>query len=99
MIIATKDSALGMGGPAMVEGGGLGVFRPEEIGPIKVMQANGTIDVLVEDEAEAVAVAKQYLVLLPGPAGRLDVRRPAAAAPRRSRRTGCASTTSARSSS
>jgi acetyl-CoA carboxylase carboxyltransferase component len=67
VIIATKDSALGMGGPAMVEGGGLGVFRPEEIGPVKVMQANGTIDVLVEDEAEAVAVAKQYLSYFQGP--------------------------------
>ena len=67
VIIATKDSALGMGGPAMVEGGGLGVFRPEEIGPIKVMQANGTIDVLVEDEAEAVQVAKKYLSYFQGP--------------------------------
>jgi acetyl-CoA carboxylase carboxyltransferase component/biotin carboxyl carrier protein len=67
VIIATKDSALGMGGPAMVEGGGLGVFRPEEIGPIKVMQANGTIDVLVEDEADAVATAKKYLAYFQGP--------------------------------
>jgi acetyl-CoA carboxylase carboxyltransferase component/biotin carboxyl carrier protein len=69
VIIATRDSALGMGGPAMVEGGGLGVFRPEEIGPIKVMQANGTIDVLVEDEAEAVAVARKYLGYFQGPLG------------------------------
>lgn len=67
VIIATKDSALGMGGPAMVEGGGLGVFRPEEIGPVKVMQANGTIDVLVEDEEEAVFVAKKYLSYFQGP--------------------------------
>jgi acetyl/propionyl-CoA carboxylase alpha subunit/acetyl-CoA carboxylase carboxyltransferase component len=67
VIIATKDSALGMGGPAMVEGGGLGVFRPEEIGPIKVMQANGTIDVLVEDEEEAVFTAKKYLSYFQGP--------------------------------
>ena len=67
MIIATKDSALGMGGPAMVEGGGLGVFRPEEIGPIKVMQANGTIDVLAQDEADAVRLAKQYLSYFQGP--------------------------------
>jgi acetyl/propionyl-CoA carboxylase alpha subunit/acetyl-CoA carboxylase carboxyltransferase component len=67
VIIATRDSALGMGGPAMVEGGGLGVFRPEEIGPIKVMQANGTIDVLVEDEADAVATAKKYLAYFQGP--------------------------------
>jgi acetyl/propionyl-CoA carboxylase alpha subunit/acetyl-CoA carboxylase carboxyltransferase component len=67
VIIATRDSALGMGGPAMVEGGGLGVFRPDEIGPIKVMQANGTIDILVEDEAEAVTVAKKYLAYFQGP--------------------------------
>ena len=67
VIIATKDSALGMGGPAMVEGGGLGVFRPEEIGPIKVMQANGTIDILVEDEAGAVRAAKKYLSYFQGP--------------------------------
>ncbi len=67
VIIATKDSALGMGGPAMVEGGGLGVFRPEEIGPIKVMQENGTIDVLAEDEADAVRLAKQYLSYFQGP--------------------------------
>jgi acetyl/propionyl-CoA carboxylase alpha subunit/acetyl-CoA carboxylase carboxyltransferase component len=67
VIIATKDSALGMGGPAMVEGGGLGVFRPEEIGPIKVMQANGTIDVLAQDEADAVRLAKQYLSYFQGP--------------------------------
>ncbi|MBL8555538.1 MAG: carbamoyl-phosphate synthase large subunit, partial [Phenylobacterium sp.] len=67
VIIATRDSALGMGGPAMVEGGGLGVFRPEEIGPIKVMQANGTIDVLVEDEEEAVFTAKKYLGYFQGP--------------------------------
>ena len=66
VIIATKDSALGMGGPAMVEGGGLGVFRPEEIGPIKVMQANGTIDVLAEDETDAVRLAKQYLSYFQG---------------------------------
>ena len=67
VIIATRNSTLGMGGPAMVEGGGLGVFRPEEIGPIKVMQENGTIDVLVEDEAEAVAAAKKYLGYFQGP--------------------------------
>ena len=67
VIIATEDSALGMGGPAMVEGGGLGVFRPEEIGPVDVMQRNGTIDVLVADEAEGVKVAKQYLSYFQGP--------------------------------
>ncbi|WP_435202560.1 carboxyl transferase domain-containing protein [Janibacter sp. GS2] len=61
VIIATRDSTIGMGGPAMIEGGGLGVFRPEEVGPIDVQGGNGVVDVVVEDEAEAVAVARQYL--------------------------------------
>ena len=61
VIIATRGSNIGMGGPAMVEGGGLGVYRPEDIGPGGVQHANGVIDVLVEDEAEAVAAARQYL--------------------------------------
>ncbi|MHB1444458.1 MAG: acetyl-CoA carboxylase family protein [Acidimicrobiales bacterium] len=68
VIIATEDSALGMGGPAMIEGGGLGIFHPEEIGPIDVMQANGVIDVLVADEAEAVAAARRYLSYFQGSA-------------------------------
>ncbi len=61
VIIATRDSNIGMGGPAMVEGGGLGVFRPEQIGPATVQHGNGVIDVLVADEAEAVRVARRYL--------------------------------------
>ena len=61
VIIADRSSNIGMGGPAMIEGGGLGVFRPEDIGPVEVQAPNGVIDVLVEDEAEGVAVARQYL--------------------------------------
>lgn len=61
VIIATRDSNIGMGGPAMIEGGGLGVFTPEQIGPSGVQHANGVIDVLVDDEAQAVAVARRYL--------------------------------------
>src|SRR5699024_3635832 len=57
---------IGMGGPAMIEGGGLGVVRPEEIGPIEVQEANGVVDVRVADEAEAVAVAKRYLAYFQG---------------------------------
>ncbi|MDB5900770.1 MAG: Propionyl-CoA carboxylase [Ramlibacter sp.] len=66
VIIATSDSNIGMGGPAMVEGGGLGVFKPEEIGPSPVQHANGVIDVLVENEAEAVAAARRYLAFFQG---------------------------------
>jgi acetyl-CoA carboxylase carboxyltransferase component len=61
VIIATLDSNIGMGGPAMVEGGGLGKFAPEAIGPSSVQSANGVIDVLVDDEAAAVRAAKHYL--------------------------------------
>jgi acetyl-CoA carboxylase carboxyltransferase component len=67
VIIATRASHIGMGGPAMIEGGGLGVFRPEEIGPSEVQSRNGVIDVLVDDEQEAVAAAKQYLSYFQGP--------------------------------
>jgi acetyl/propionyl-CoA carboxylase alpha subunit/acetyl-CoA carboxylase carboxyltransferase component len=67
VIIATKDSNIGMGGPALIEGGGLGVFRPEEIGPLDVQMKSGVIDVAVEDEVEAVAVAKRYLSYFQGP--------------------------------
>jgi acetyl-CoA carboxylase carboxyltransferase component len=67
VVIATADSNIGMGGPAMIEGGGLGQFRPEDIGPIEVQVANGVVDLPVADEAEAVAVAKQYLGYFQGP--------------------------------
>ena len=66
VIIATRGSNLGMGGPAMVEGGGLGVFRPEQIGPSEVQHTNGVIDVLVDDEAAAVAAARHYLSFFQG---------------------------------
>jgi len=61
VIIATEGTNIGMGGPAMIEGGGLGVFAPEEIGPLPVQVANGVVDIAVADEAEAVQVAKRYL--------------------------------------
>lgn len=67
VIIATEASNIGMSGPAMIEGGGLGVFKPEQIGPSEVQSANGVIDVLVRDEAEAVAAARQYLSYFQGP--------------------------------
>ena len=66
LIIATTSSNIGMGGPAMIEGGGLGVFKPEQIGPSASQHSNGVIDVLVQDEAEAVAVARRYLAFFQG---------------------------------
>jgi len=66
VIIATRDSNIGMGGPAMVEGGGLGAYRPEQIGPAGVQYGNGVIDILVDDEAQAVQVARQYLAFFQG---------------------------------
>ena len=66
VIIATEGSNIGIGGPAMVEGGGLGIFKPEEIGPVEVQAANGVIDILVRDEEEATETAKQYLSYFQG---------------------------------
>ena len=59
--IATKNSYIGMGGPAMIEGGGLGVVTPTDVGPSDIQSANGVIDLLAEDEAEAVAMSKKLL--------------------------------------
>ncbi len=66
LIIATERSNLGMAGPAMIEGGGLGSFPPTEIGPIEVQRANGVVDVVVADDVEAVEVARRYLALVQG---------------------------------
>lgn len=66
VIIATEGSNIGVGGPAMIEGGGLGVFRPEEVGPMEVQVPNGVVDIAVKDEAEAVQVARKYLSYFQG---------------------------------
>lgn len=66
VIIATKSSNIGMGGPVMIEGGGLGVFEPEEVGPMEVHTKNGGVDILVNDDAEAVAATKKYLSYFQG---------------------------------
>ncbi|GJF02957.1 acetyl-CoA carboxylase family protein [Pseudonocardia sp. D17] len=72
VIIATEDANLGMGGPAMIEGGGLGVVAPGEIGPMRDQVPNGVVDVLVADEAEAVDVARRYLSYFQGPRARWE---------------------------
>lgn len=61
VIIATRNASFGMAGPAMIEGGGLGIFKPEEVGPVSFQAPNGVIDVLVDDELAAVAVAQRCL--------------------------------------
>ncbi|MCO5118144.1 MAG: carbamoyl-phosphate synthase large subunit [Burkholderiaceae bacterium] len=67
VIIADESSNIGMAGPAMIEGGGLGVYPPEAIGPIDVQSRNGVVDVRVRDEAEACRVVKQYIAYFQGP--------------------------------
>jgi acetyl/propionyl-CoA carboxylase alpha subunit/acetyl-CoA carboxylase carboxyltransferase component len=67
VVIATANSNIGMGGPAMIEGGGLGIFRPEEVGPMDVQTRNGVVDIAVADEGEAVSVARKYLSYFQGP--------------------------------
>ncbi len=66
VVIATEDASIGMGGPAMIEGGGLGVFHPAEVGPIDVQHANGVVDLRAADDAAAVALARRYLSYFSG---------------------------------
>jgi acetyl-CoA carboxylase carboxyltransferase component len=66
LIVATENSALGMGGPAMIEGGGLGRVAPEEVGPIAMQAGNGVVDVVAADEAEATAATKLLLSYFQG---------------------------------
>ena len=73
VIVATPDSNLGMGGPAMVEGGGLGSFSPRDLGPAEVQAAAGVVDVIVDDDPAAVEMVKRMVGLTrgatdPGPA-------------------------------
>ncbi|MFN8033747.1 MAG: carboxyl transferase domain-containing protein [Mycobacterium sp.] len=69
LIVATADASIGMGGPAMIAGGGLGDVDPDAVGPISVQAPNGVVDVVVADEAQAVAVAKRLLGYFRGPTG------------------------------
>ncbi len=66
IIIATEGSTVAMGGPAMIEGGGLGIYTPEEVGPMSFQVPNGVVDILAKDEEEAVDVAKKYLSYFQG---------------------------------
>ncbi|MBF6125771.1 acetyl-CoA carboxylase family protein [Nocardia brasiliensis] len=67
VVIATPDANIGMGGPAMIEGGGLGVYAPEDIGPIEVQRRNGVVHIVAADEAEAARIAQRYLAYFQGP--------------------------------
>jgi acetyl/propionyl-CoA carboxylase alpha subunit/acetyl-CoA carboxylase carboxyltransferase component len=67
VIISTRDSSIGMGGPALIEAGGLGVVAANAVGPMPMMTRNGVVDILVENDAQAVAAAKTYLGFFQGP--------------------------------
>jgi acetyl-CoA carboxylase carboxyltransferase component len=89
LIVATENSSLGMGGPAMIEGGGLGKVDPDEVGPIEMQAGNGVVDVVVADEAEATAVTKRLLGYFQGatpPGEELDQTSLRGAIPARARR-------------
>ncbi|MGA1052422.1 MAG: carboxyl transferase domain-containing protein [Ilumatobacteraceae bacterium] len=66
VVIATEDANIGMGGPAMIEGGGLGVHAPTEVGPISVQRSNGVVDLVARDEAHATELAQRYLAYFQG---------------------------------
>ncbi|MYB23130.1 MAG: ATP-grasp domain-containing protein [Chloroflexi bacterium] len=66
IIVATEGSNIAMGGPAVIEGGGLGLFLPEELGPMSQQVPNGVVDIFVKDEEEAMAAVKRYLSYFQG---------------------------------
>jgi acetyl-CoA carboxylase carboxyltransferase component len=89
LIVATENVSLGMGGPAMIEGGGLGRVEPDEIGPIAMQAVNGVVDVVAADEPEATAIAKRLLAYFQGttpPGAEPDQARLREAIPERARR-------------
>ncbi|TDD07645.1 ATP-grasp domain-containing protein [Saccharopolyspora terrae] len=67
VVIATPDANIGMGGPAMISGGGLGEYRPEDIGPIDVQRRNGVVDLVARDDEHAVELARRYLSYFQSP--------------------------------
>lgn len=66
LVIATENASIGMGGPAMIEGGGLGIVAAREVGPMSMQAPNGVVDLVVRDEAAAVAATKQAVAYLQG---------------------------------
>jgi acetyl-CoA carboxylase carboxyltransferase component len=89
LIVATEASSLGMGGPAMIAGGGLGDVEPDEVGPIEMQAPNGVVDLVVADEAEATAATKKLLAYFQGatpPGSEPDQARLRDAIPERKRR-------------
>ena len=67
VIIAAENSTIGLGGPAMIEGGGLGIYTPEEVGPMSFQVPNGVVDILVKDDEEAIETTRKYLSYFQGP--------------------------------
>ena len=66
LIVATEGSSLGMGGPAMIAGGGLGEVHPDAVGPVEMQAPNGVVDLVCADEAEATAATKKLLAYFQG---------------------------------
>jgi acetyl-CoA carboxylase carboxyltransferase component len=89
LIVATENVSLGMGGPAMIEGGGLGKVDPDDVGPLEMQARNGVIDLAVADEEAATAAAKRLLAYFQGttpPGAKPDQARLREIVPERERR-------------
>ena len=72
VIIAAENSTIGLGGPAMIEGGGLGIYTPEEVGPMSFQVPNGVVDILVKDDEAAIETTKKYLSYFQGQTGKSE---------------------------
>ena len=68
VIIATRESCMGIAGPPFVEAATSQRLTPEELGPAALHVSTGMVDVLVEDDRAAVDTARTYLDLVGGTA-------------------------------
>ncbi|EEB83560.1 acetyl-CoA carboxylase family protein [Roseobacter sp. GAI101] len=64
--IATRNSWIGLAGPAMIEAGGIGAFHPKEIGPAPMHAENGLLDILAEDDDAAIRATREVLSFFQG---------------------------------
>ena len=66
IIIATEDALIAMGGPAVIEGSGMGAFLPEEVGAMSDLAPAGSVDIVVKDHDEAIVTSKKLLSYFQG---------------------------------
>jgi len=61
LVIGTRDATMGIAGPPLVAAATGEKLRPEEIGPAELHARAGSMDLLCDDDREAIGAARAYL--------------------------------------